>query len=201
MVVHGLLEEGDARRLVRTTLSAWKVDAVSGAEIWKLLEPLAPELIGALAKSKKISISDMTLAGGDLRWTGSATLGRKAADPFDVDLAGAIFCPPPPRDRHTIQIGIPLVLNNTAVTPEGLDGMPLCVDRVSPHSDYDPPEILASTDMVALLRFDEGWTLQPLTGRKGKTVYGPAQGIAAAAKIKKPALGILRERASKLLRA
>ena len=41
---------------------------------------------------------------------------------------------------------------------------------------------------------------QPMAGRKGKKTFGPAEGIAAAAKVKKPALGILRERASKLLR-
>lgn len=202
LVAHGLLEEeGGDRRLVRTTLSAWKVDAVSGPEIWKLLEPLAPELIGALATPKLLQISDMALAGGDLRWGGSASVTRRKADPFGVELQGAIFCPPPPRDRHPLQIGIPLVLNGVQIGDDGLDGVPIAADRVSPHSDYDPPEIRSSTDMVALLRFDGGWMLQPLAGKKGKTVFGPAQGIAAAKKIKKPALGILQERASKLLRA
>ncbi|HHO54420.1 MAG TPA: hypothetical protein ENK18_27010 [Deltaproteobacteria bacterium] len=200
LVVHGLLEEEESRRLVRTTLSAWKVDAVSGAEIWGLLEPLAPELIKVLAAPKLLRISDMVLAGGDLRWGGSATLTRKGADPFTIDLSGAIFCPPPPRDRHPIGLSIPLVLNQITVGEDGIGGVPVAIDRVSPHSDYDPPEIASSTDMVALLRFDGGWSLQPLAGRKGKKVFGPAQGIAAAKKIKKPALRILQERAGKLLR-
>jgi len=57
---------------------------------------------------------------------------------------------------------------------------------------------------LGLLRWDGQWGFQPLlgrtSGRKPKWV-GPPEQLAAAAKVKAPALDILRERASKLLRA
>lgn len=194
MVVHSVLSEADDEppRLVRTTLSSWKVDAVAGAEIWNLLSPLAPELVGALAKPKVISVTGATLLDtGDLLADGAFKAGA-AADPFALDLSGAVVHRPAPRDRHPLQLALPVL-----GTP---DGLAVDLSRLSPHSDYDADEVAKSTDMVGLLRFDDGWSLQPLAGRKGKKTFGPAEGIAAGAKVKKPALGILRERASKLLR-
>ena len=199
VVVHGLLDAGD-KRVVRVTLSAWKVDAVAGAEIWSLIDKLAPALVAALAEPATLEVSGATLAGGDLRWDGTVTKGG-AVDPFATDLAVAILTPPPPTDRHPLQIAIPQVFSGCTVEDRVLDGLPVDLARVSPHSDYDPPEVDKSTDMVALLRFDDGWSLQPLAGRAGKKTFGPAEGIVKAAKIKKPALSILQERASKLLRA
>ncbi|MCB9676229.1 MAG: hypothetical protein H6737_13995 [Alphaproteobacteria bacterium] len=201
LVVHGLLEEGGAKRLVRTTLTAWKVDAVAGEEIWNLVRPIAPELVEALATPKALAVSGMTLwSTGDLVWDGSVSVGA-AVDPFAVDLSGALLVAPAPRDRHPLQVAVPVVYSGIAVTDRVLDGLAVDLTRVSHYSDYDPPEIDSSDAMVALLRYDEGFSLQPLAGRKGKKVFGPAEGIAAAAKVKAPALDVLRERASKLLRA
>ncbi|MEN0064868.1 MAG: hypothetical protein AAGA48_22170, partial [Myxococcota bacterium] len=195
-----LTETDGTPQLVRITLSAWKVDAVAGAEIWNLLRPLAPEIIQVLGQPKVLKVAGMTLEGGDLRWTGSAKPG-KAFDPFAVDLSGATLTLPPGRDRHPIQVAVPQVRSACEVE-EGthMDGLTIHFDRVSPHSDYDPPEIVRSTAMVALLRYDAGWHWQPLAGREGKNVFGPAEGIAASKKVKKPALAVLEERSSRLLR-
>ena len=127
----------------------------------------------------------------------------KASDPFSIDLKGAILAAPPGGDRHPLQIAVPHVLDVDGVKVDkgAVEGLSVDSGRVSPHSDLDQNEIDKGEAFVGLIRFDEGWALQPLAARTGKTVCGPAQGIAAAAKIKKPALSILKERASKLLRA
>jgi len=193
IVIHSAFRDADGPlRLVRTTLSSWKVDAVAGAEIWNLLSPLCPALVGALAKPVEITVTGATLlASGDLLADGMFEAGP-ATDPFALDLTGAVVARAAPRDRHAMQLAFPVIGK-----PEGVE---VDLSRLSPHSDYDEDEVGKSTDMVGLLRFDNGWTFQPMAGRKGKKTFGPAEGIAAAAKVKKPALGILRERASKLLR-
>lgn len=199
VVVHGLLDEGGTRRLVRTTLSAWKVDAIAGPEIWNLLRPLAPELVDGLAKGVCLAVDGMTLtSAGDLIWDGKV-MGSAAADPFATSLEGAVLAAPAPRDRHPLQLAIPAVFAGTSALEAA--GLTVDMGRVSPYSDYDADEVASSDAIVGLLRFDEGWSVQPLAGRKGKKQFGPAEGIAKAAKVKKPALGILRERASRLLRA
>ncbi|MBX2798031.1 MAG: hypothetical protein KTR31_10190 [Myxococcales bacterium] len=200
-VVHGLLDDDGTKRLVRTTLSAWKVDAIAGAEIWTLLHPLAPELVDAVGQGMTLSVRDMTLtSAGDLLWDGTVA-GSEPADPFAADLSGAVVAAPAPRNRHPVQLAIPVVFATAGIADMTVDGLAIDMARVSPYSGYAADEVAQSEGLVGLLRFDEAWTVQPLAGRKGKKVFGPAVGIAKAAKVKKPALGILRERASKLLRA
>lgn len=207
LVVHGLFEEkGGPRRLVRTTVSAWKVDAIVEAEIWGLLMPLAPAAVDGLAKPLTVEIVDATLrSSGDLLWDGKVK-GGTPFDPFGASLTGAILTAPPPRDRHALQIAVPTVLTGCKVAKDRVSSeqwgaLALDMGRVSPHADLDAGEVSSSEALVGLLRYDDGFALQPLSGKKGKTVFGPAQGIAAASKIKKAALDTLKERASKLLRA
>jgi hypothetical protein len=191
VVVHGLLSLGDERRLVRTTLSAWKVDAIAGDEIWSLLG--APELLAALAKPTTLEIEGATLLdGGDLSWDGKVKRGA-ALDPFSLDLAGALLGAVPARDRHPLALAVPLVIAG-AVNDADLG-------RVSPHCNLDAAEITGAEASTGLLRFDDRFSVQPLAVLQKGALCGPAEGIAAAKKVKKPSLAVLRERAGKLLRA
>lgn len=191
-------------RLVRATVTSWKVDAVAGDEVWALLLAQAPELIGAIADRKTLAVKEMELAStGDLRWTGSAKPG-KSFDPIELATAalerGLTIPSVLPYDRHPVQLALPVVFDARA------PALPIATQRISALSGLTA---LASADRAfGLLRFDAGaWQLQPLIARaqvKGKPSYlGPQDSINAAKKIKKNAstLGVLQERASKLLRA
>lgn len=194
VVVHGLLEEGEDRLLVRTTLSAWKVDAVSGNELWRLLGETAPQLLTALAKPTALNISDATLLDdGNLLWDGTCTTGP-AFVPWKVDLAGAMLNAPMPRDRHPLNIALPILADKEELA--GID-----MTRVSPHANLSVDEVKGAQRVFGLLRFDDQFSVQPLAVLQGKKTRGPAEGIIASMKLKQPALDILRERASKLLRA
>lgn len=206
LVIHGILQEkGGPVRLVRTTATAWKVDAIVEAEIWGLLLPIAQGAVDGLAKPMTLEIEGATLtSAGDLRWDGKVK-GATPFDPFSAKLEGATLSAPPPRERHPMQIAVPAVLSGCKIAKDRVQSdtwgsLALDMSRVSPHSDLDAGEVAQSESIVGLLRYDDALSLQPLCGKKGKTVYGPAQGIAAAAKIKKAALETLKERASKLLR-
>lgn len=195
VVVHSLLKVGDERRLVRTTLSSWKVDAVYGDELWRLLTPLAPELLDALVKPKTLQLSNATLlASGDLLWGGDCVVG-KAFSPWELDLTGAIVSAVLPRDRHPLAIALPIISSD----PDVLSS--LNPHAVSPHANLSEKELQNATSAIGVLRFDAAFSVQPLAVLRGKKSYGPAEGVTAAAKVKSPALDILRERASKLLRA
>lgn len=200
VVVHGLLTlDGGERHLVRTTLSTWKVDAIAGDELWAMLAALAPPLVDALREPVELSLAGASLLDtGDLLWDGEAAAGARFA-PWDCDLGGATVHAPLPRDRHPMLVGMPLVRASADLSSGAIDGVPLDLERVSPHARLDG--VTRASGVVALLRFDERFALQPLAARDGKRLRGPAEGVAGAAKVKKPALDVLRERASKLLRA
>lgn len=193
VVVHGVLESDGQRRIARTTLSAWKVDAISGDEIWKLLQPQAPHLFASVAKPKHLAVTDMTLvADRDLIWNQSVTEGEPF-DPWEVELAGTTCAPPPPRDRHPMALGLPC-------DPTQLD-LPIDYERTSKHLRLNDASIVGANAVMALIRFDTDWSIQPIAARGArKKMLGPAEAIAAAAKIKKPSFDVLTERASKLLR-
>jgi hypothetical protein len=184
-------------RFVRVTVSAWKVDAIWGAEAWKRLAAVAPELVEALATPRELQVEDMTLLPtGDLLWTGTATPGDPV-EPWAVDLSAPIPVQPP-RRRHPIHVAIPTTVSTATDHGIGLD-----LSRTSPYADFDG--CASATDGIGLLRWDGAWTWQPLamTGkRKRKTfLFGVSGPIVEAAKSKTDALAVLSERASKLLRA
>lgn len=188
VVVHGVFEHDGARSFTRTTLSSWKVDAISGVDLWNLLKPQAPALVAALASPAVLAVSGR-LGGGELAI--DAVAEATPFDPFALDLSGVAYPPAAPRDRHPIQLAIP------ARDP----GDPL--DRSRSVAMLDLADAAAdATSVVGLRRWDDGWRLQPLLARtrKGK-VLGAATALAAAEKVKADARSVLAERASKLLRA
>ena len=151
-------------------------------------------LLGALQTPQPLSIEGMPLhSTRQLVWDGSSTPGA-AFDPFELDLTGATLAAPAPRDRHPIQLALPVC----GAAPEGV---PVDGSRISPHAGFDKADLAKGTAWVGLLRYDAGWSFQPLTVRIGKKLFGPPVGIEAAGKTKNPVLDVLRERASKLLRA
>lgn len=194
VVVHGLLETDGQRRFVRTTLSAWKVDAIGGDEIWKLIETQAPALIAALVKPATLQVSDLPLlAGRDLRWDTASISAGTPCQPWDLDFSDVLISPPPPRDRHLLALDIPCHSHQLDIAMDDR--------RSSRHTRLDESVIETAKGVIGLLRFDDEWSVQPLAAVAArKKVLGPAEGIAIAAKIKKPSLDVLTERASKLLR-
>jgi hypothetical protein len=184
VVIHGVLEADGERRFTRTTLAAWKVDAIAGADVWNLLRPKAPALVAALAAPATLNIT------GRLSPTGALEVDEVGAsapyDPFALDLSGVVYAPPTPRDRHPVQLAVPV-----------RGGLPVDDVRRSPLLEV---ELADAADVLGLARWDGAWTLQPLLVRtkKGK-LLGPA--LAAADKVKSDARAVLSERASKLLRA
>ncbi|WP_428265504.1 hypothetical protein [Haliangium sp.] len=222
LVAYGLLDPGAGERLVRATVTAWKVDAVAGDEVWTALEHGAGPLLSALAEHKLLAIQDMTLLdSGDLVWGTAAKLG-KAFDPMDAALAafssGAGVPIPllPARDRHPVQLALPVAgaggkLTERAGVPTlELAGATLPLAPTSPLLGLGPAELAKADQVFGLLRFDAGrWRLAPLLAKgkaQGKAqpgLIGPGASIARARKISKSArtLAILQERAGKLLRS
>lgn len=199
LVVHALLvEPTGTRRVVRVTLSSWRVDAIAGPELFALVAPLAPELVAALAAPATLTIEGHTLLGtGDLVWNGAVRASTPTPGaPFSAPLAGATITAPAPRDRHVLQLALPVVSSTTAPAIA-----PVSLRRVSPLAELEASDVeRAKLGVVGLLRWDDGPSLQPLAigGKKG--LVGPATAIAAAGKLKDRATDVLRERASRLLR-
>jgi hypothetical protein len=84
--------------------------------------------------------------------------------------------------------------------------LPLALDRLAGlQAEVEEKQLGATTGMIALLRWDEGWRVQPLALRgSGKLKAGLrlGQGIAGRlTKLKTETLSQLEERASRLLRA
>jgi hypothetical protein len=221
LVAYGLFDDGQGgpARLSSTTLSAWKVDAVAGDESFTVFETLpgGAELLAALAERKALAISGMELlATGELCWTGTATV-KAAFDPMQAALealapgAGCVIPGVLPRDRHTVQLAVPVALPEVALASEGdrpcieIEGalLPLAVSRMSPLMGLSLAAMRGLSQVFGLLRFDSGeWSFQPLLGKGRKGYAGPGDSIGRALKIKKSArtLSTLQERAGKLLR-
>ncbi len=161
---------------------------------------------------------------GDLIWDdGRAGMGE-AAEVFTtarVALPTAAAFPASPLDRHPARIAVPVLLEGYGVE-EGDDGVAFQVagyrlavdtDRVPAAGPLSPEVVAASGACVGLLRWDAGaFLLQPLaverTVRK-KTVAVHAgawaggtddKAGARAEKAATDAVGVLRERAGRLLR-
>lgn len=200
MVVYGVLENGGKRRVVRATFSSYKVDVISGQEIWHLFRPIADPLMEALAGSKALAISDMQLLpSGDLLWTGKAAVG-KVFSPFEV-LADAMPLPAMmPLARHPVQLG-----EVAALEGDALKTAPFSKERVS--AELGDEMLQNATGVIGLLRFDGGaWEIQPLcartkVGKKEAVIMGGSGALAFCKKDKSKTLATLSERAGKLLRA
>ncbi|MEV6694866.1 hypothetical protein AB0M35_25655 [Micromonospora sp. NPDC051196] len=222
--VHGVLEPSDGRpaRLVRTTVTAAKVETITGPAVWRLLQA-HPVLLAALAQRRAVTVTDLPLRGGDLRWIDGQARPGEPADPFATArllLAPAVAAATAPLDRHPTVIAEPVLLEGYTVRhDDGLtvewDGqqLPVAVDRLPAAGPLTPALVAASSCCLGLLRFDGGrWLVQPLAVRatvKRKPVEAHngdwAEGVTdpkvAKAEAKAgDAVAVLRERAGRLLR-
>jgi hypothetical protein len=220
--VYGLLE-GATPRIVRSTLSSYKVDVIAGPEVWRCFGATAEPLLQALGKTLALDVKDMILLPtGDLLWDCKASIGKgfnrtELATKYLAPGASATceFPTVAPVDRHPVQVAELVYLPNlkTDGDPPTIaigDGktLPLATQRLSAASEIKPEHLKAATALLGLLRFDSGgWALQPL----GVTVGGKQSGEVFTGQSafdtvkttpkKGDTLGILKERASRLLRA
>lgn len=210
-VVYGLLKGGDGKtaRVVRATISAYKVDVIQGAEMWSLLATSARQLLTALGKRLPLKIKDMQLlSSGDLVWNdknaqpgGASDVMAEAAKWLAPGATGVVLPSLAPGDRHPAQIAEPVFL-------EGSRGLDIDAERLGGVTDFGADEAARSQKMVGLLRFDGGrWAVQPLAftplGKRDVLMAGSngaTQGVGGGSG-RDGALGTLRERAGKLLRA
>lgn len=218
--VYALLETAGTLRTVRVTLSSYKVDVLTGPEMWRCFGKSAEPLLQGLAQQRTLEIKDATLLpNGDLLWDGKVTVGK----PFNrTELVTRTLTPGTttatftvaPLDRHPVQLAELLYLKDVIVSEdEGLhvevsDGfrLPIAMNRVSSACGITAKDLSGTKALLGLLRFDGGqWTLQPLAATVGKqsrdVVAGQNAYEAATVDRKKgDTLAILRERASRLLR-
>jgi hypothetical protein len=216
---YGVLTNLEQVQQVKITLSAYKVDAIAGDEIW-LLFPNATSLLDAFAENQALHLSNIPLLStGDLLWQGDGQVGRKynlmekAAQLFspNVDNVPA-GCLVHPAWRHPIQIADPVFLKDYTIIQDlgkislswkDKGVLPIATERISLFSEIAVEDLAKSTQLFGLLRFDAGrWAVQPLAVTvKGKTIF---TGQSAAKIMKKPpnknTVSILQERASRLLR-
>ncbi|HZF52169.1 MAG TPA: hypothetical protein VE093_26125 [Polyangiaceae bacterium] len=230
--VYGLLtpKGGAGAQVVRTTLSAFKVDVLTGNEVWGLFRGSGKELLTAIKNKSSVKVQGMSLRStGDLVWDDKkAEAGAKfdgmavAAKWLAPGAPGGPLKMPVPAgtDRHPALLSEPVYLEGYSFQkkgdsggPElrfGSAGLPVAVERMGDMHDLSLDDVDRSQKMIGILRYDRGrFAVQPLavlTG--GKKVEHLAVGSSGAsiaaggdAGGRDSTLGILRERASKLLRA
>ena len=194
-VLYGVLDDGARTQTVRVPLVSYKVDALSGAEIWDLFEPFGQPILQALEGGQVLTISAADLLdNGDLLLKAAPEVGG-TADPFAAVATPMPLPALPARFRHPVHIAevvrVPL--------PNPLT---LATERLSTENAFNDKTLRSASEMIGLLRFDQGgWRLQPLCvrGKKGDVISGQGA-LKARRKLKAKTLTVLRERAGKLLR-
>lgn len=216
LVAYGVLREKGRTtpRLVRTTLSSFKVDVIQGEELAVLFNGVGPKLLESLGASKLLTLNNMPLTpSGDLLWQdSSASPGGKYAP---LEEAAAVLAQAPaerpclePADRHPALIEELVYLKGYKLSgKEGahlvLEGatLPIAYERWPETGDLGVEDLQGSTGLVGLLRFDGGsWSIQPLALARPKGARVLGSGLGAARGSKGAVLSTLQERASKLLR-
>jgi hypothetical protein len=221
--LHGVLEPtAGMPRLVRTSVSATKVDTIAGPAVWQLLGR-HPILLTVLAERRSVEVTDLALSlGGDLIWRDDRVRAGEPADPFAtarIQLAEALAPAVPPLDRHPVRIAEPVLIEEYGVMVDGiamsidLGGatIDVDVDRLPACGPLTPELVAGSSRCLGLVRWDGGrWLLQPLAvestvRRKVVAVHTGdwAMGVTgktAKAKAGGDAVSVLRERAGRLLR-
>lgn len=218
-VFHGILMpdagEEEGARHVKLTASGYKVDVLDEEEAWQVLDlERFDKLVEAYTRDKSLHINGMSMLGsGDLLWDADRAQIAKTTEALDVAMSamaeGLRIADVAPLDRHPVQLALPIYLEEYKVARQGgellltmgdfevqLDGM-----RTGHTSPLADDAMLGSDRCVGVLRFDASrWRLQPLlASKKGKNLK---TGSSASLKIKSGStLSILKERASKLLRA
>jgi hypothetical protein len=190
--------------------------------VWKLLAQHTM-LTQALAKRVSLTLTDMPLRpGGDLVWHDDKARPGEPADPFTTAktmLSAAVAPAVPPLQRHPVAIAEPVLIEHYTVEDDLLhrdggppEGVALALDRLPSCGPVTPDLARKSTACIGLLRWDGGtWSVQPLAVRvgtkKGDVEYhngdwalGHPDPKVVKADAKDDAVGILRERASRLLR-
>ncbi|RGA06973.1 hypothetical protein DI270_000465 [Microbispora triticiradicis] len=221
--VHAVLEpaDGGQARLVRTSVTAAKVDTIVGPALWKLAHD-HKVLLAALAGHLSLEVTDLPLLdGGDVIWHDDRASLGKPADPFTtarLHLAGVLAPAVPPLERVPVRIAEPVLIEGYEVTGDGsfdLGGSVLAVDtaRLPGCGPLTPKLVAGSSACVGLVRWDGGcWLLQPLAVQakvKRETVavgtgdwaQGPTDPKVVKAEARSgDAVAVLRERAGRLLR-
>ena len=216
--LYGLLTSLDETRAVRVTMSAYKVDAITGDEIW-LLFPEADLLLDSFCTNKALSIRDMPmLSTGDLLWDSSKAevgtafkLMSKAKEFYAINAAENVLpCQVHPLDRHPIQLAEPIFLEDYRVKKNGDElllnwsegTLKIASKRNSVFSGLTERAIASSKKMFGLLRYDAGsWEVQPLVVESKKINFAGQNAPTILQKPpKKSTVAILQERASRLLR-
>lgn len=205
--LHAVLEPagGGAARLVRTSVTAAKVDTIVGPALWQLFGDY-PVLLGALAHSRAVECTELALRpGGDLVWQEQRVTAGDAVEPFTTARlhgSDATAPPVPPLLRHPTAIAEPVLVEGECPAV-ALDRLPAC-------APLTPELVRRSTACVGLLRWDAGsWSLEPLAvqvpvKKKPATVHTGQWALGqpgAKGKSKSgDSVAVLRERAGRLLR-
>lgn len=231
-VFYGILKSGagNSTRLVRTTLTGYKVDILTGSEMWGVFRGNAKELLTGVKKRSAIKLKGMSLlSSGDLIWDdkraepgGAADIMGEAMKWFAPGASAEAKSIERPNmaaaDRHPAQIGEPIYLEGYSFLAKGESGgweikfgahsLPIAQERMSNNSDFSLDDVGKSQKLFGLLRFDRGrFCIQPLSvmAANKKDILmagslGASQVAGGDAGGRDSALGILRERAGKLLR-
>ena len=218
-VFYGVIEgeeEGAPARFVRTSVSAYKVDLVSGEELFQALDATSEGLLAAWSGTKALELKEMPLLPtGDLLWDASKAKPGKAYDLlivaeryFGKEGQGASVPDVMPEDRHPVQLALPVYASGYKTVQSGdevevdLGGASVRVDeaRISALNDLCEGAFSGTKECFGLLRFDAGrWGFQPLVGTKGKKLM--RAGDSATTKSKSTStIATLQERAGRLLR-
>jgi hypothetical protein len=218
---YGVLETGDGAQFVRVPRSTYKVDVLTGAEVWKCFFAKPEPLLEAISEHVALKVDGMTLLPtGGLLWDGKASAGKsysaveKAAGWFGPDAKSPALPAVAPVDRHPIHLAEPISLSGYQVE-SGDDPQVKCGDgtafrlateRMSASSELTFDYLPDSPALFGLLRFDGGaWSVQPLCVRiddkKAEEEYtGSGAQLVVTKRKKDDTLAVLRERAGKLLR-
>ena len=219
LVVYAVLEADSKASLATISQSAYKVAAIQQDQLW-LLFPELSLLFDSLSSAKALVLRDAaSLPTGQLLWDAqTASLGAK----YDLlDVAERYFGLNPkqsiaqtqlaPQQRHPVHVAEPVVLSNYQLnqTTEA------CTITAGEHSfklelglingtEIDLAVLESAQRLFGLVRYDAGeWLLRPLATslKKGKPLFiGLENGKVFKKAPKNNAVGILKERASRLLR-
>jgi hypothetical protein len=168
--VYSLLES-DSLRIVKTTLSSYKVDVLAGSEVWRCFGATALPLLQAITETLTLDVKEASLLPtGDLILDGKTTVGK----PFNrLDLAKKYLAPSAepcegihvgPVDRHPVQIAELAYFTDSSP-------LPLAIERLSPAGEIRAEMLKEAGSVLGLVRFDSSsWSVQPLLIAIGKKV-------------------------------
>lgn len=175
---------------VRVPFSSFKVGVISGPETWDLFDSeVSDAVLSSLEQHSRLQVRAELRPNGDLVLTQPPEMAG-SSDLAELTLPGTVRVSA--RQRHPVHLAIPLRL-------EAEHEFPLVhVDPI-----FDDKARKKMTAQLGLLRFDAGaWGFQPLCWLTKKDFIMRGEDVLKARKkLKNPCLDILRERASRLLRA